>query len=82
MKSARSHGASGPCWYTSSLGGSPDTTPNELSSLQDHLSGCLAMRGRWFHWRRRTDALLSFVAARLITTALALGLVAALVWLL
>ena len=82
MKSARPTGAPGPCWYTASLGGSADTTPNELSSLQAHLSGCLAVRGRWFHWRRRTDALLNFVAARLITTALALGLVAALVWLL
>lgn len=81
MKSARPTGAPGPCWYTASLGGSTDISPHEISSLQNHLSGCLAVRGRWFHLRRQADALLNFVAARQVTTAVALGMVAALVWL-
>jgi len=81
MKSARPPGASGPCWYTASSGGDTNITPHELSSLQHHLNGCLATRGRWFHVWRRAESLLGFVAARLITTALALALVLALAWL-
>lgn len=85
MKSASPDGPvglTGPCWYTASSGGDTEVTPGEVTSLRNHLSGCLSHRGRWFHWRRRTDVLLAFVASRLITTALAMGLVAAVVWLL
>lgn len=74
--------ASGPCWYTASMGGDTGVTPGELTSLRDHLSGCLATRGRLFHLQRHTDAVLGFMAGRLITSVVVVGLVAALVWLL
>lgn len=75
-------GPEGPNWYTASSGASPDPTPHELSALQEHLRRCRAMRGRLFHLRRRTDSVLDFAAARLITTVLALLLLAGLLWLL
>jgi hypothetical protein len=66
-------------WSTSSFGHSPDTSPQELSALGQHLCRCQASRGRLFALRCAADALSSFVAARFVTALVVGALLIALI---
>ena len=55
-----------PFWATAA--GAPDTSPNELSALGDHVSHCNGSRGRMFALRCAADALAGFIAPRFVTT--------------
>ncbi len=59
-------------WTTSSFGAAADTSPMELSALGDHLSHCKAQSGRLFALRCQAASLHNFVAARFVTTVVAL----------
>jgi hypothetical protein len=64
----------GPCWSTSSFGAAPDPSPTELSSLGEHLDVCRRLRGRLFALKCNAQALHGFVAVRVVTTLVAVGL--------
>jgi hypothetical protein len=69
------------CWSTSSFAEAPDSSPMELSSLQDHVLVCQGLRGPWFSARCRLEALHGFVVCRLVTTVVAASaLVGAVAW--
>ena len=55
-----------PFWATAA--GSPDTSPNEISALGDHVGHCNGSRGRMFALRCAADALAGFIAPRFVTT--------------
>lgn len=63
-------------WSTASFADAADTSPMELSALSDHLGLCHGARGRWFTLRCAADALHGFMASRLVTTVLLVGLLA------
>ena len=60
------HAGHAPFWATAA--GSPDTSPNELSALGDHVGHCNGSRGRMFAMRCAADALAGFIAPRFVTT--------------
>ncbi len=62
-----------PFWATAA--GSPDTSPNELSALGDHVGHCNGSRGRMFALRCAADALAGFIAPRFVTTLVVVMLV-------
>ncbi|XVJ70816.1 MAG: hypothetical protein HEQ39_15255 [Rhizobacter sp.] len=69
------------CWSTASFGEAPDSSPMELSSLQDHVHVCHGLRGPWFSARCRLEAFHGFVVGRLVTTVVVASvLVGAVVW--
>jgi len=74
MKSRRRPGAR---WNTSSYGRLPDTTPQELSTLGEHLRVCRGSRGRFFALRAAGDSTRRFFAARFVTTFVLLALLTA-----
>jgi hypothetical protein len=67
----------GPCWTTSSFGDAPDPSPTELSALGEHLDVCRRLSGRLFALRCDAQALHGFVAARFVTTLVAVALLLA-----
>lgn len=66
-----------PRWSTSSFADGADVSANELSALGRHLSLCRGLQGRWFRARCALDLVHAFLATRLVTTALAIVLLAA-----
>lgn len=68
----------GGCWSTACVGDAGDTSPAELSLLGEHLQACRLHHGRWFEFRCAADATGGFVASRLITSLLVLGVLAGL----
>lgn len=70
-----------PRFSTASFGQAPDSTPMELSALQDHVHVCHVQSGPWFSARCRAEAIHGFVMARFVTTvAVALAAAGLLVW--
>ena len=68
-------------WSTASFGEAPDSSPMELSSLQDHVHLCHGLRGPWFTARCRLEALHGFVVGRLVSTVVvATALAGAVLW--
>ncbi len=63
-----------PRWSTACFGAAADASPTELSLLGDHLQACRSLCGRLFALRCAAEAAGAFVAARLVTSALALAL--------
>ena len=61
-------------WSTASFGDAASTSPMELSALSDHLDLCHGARGRLFTVRCAADALHRFMASRLVTTVVLLGM--------
>lgn len=61
-------------WSTSSFGACADTSPAELDALGAHLHACHEQRGRWFDLRCRADLMHGFLAARLVSSLLAVAL--------
>jgi hypothetical protein len=57
-----------PSWSTASFGDAADTSPMELSVLEDHLDLCKGSHGRLFALHCAAEALNGFVAARFVTT--------------
>lgn len=74
MKSRRRPGAR---WNTSSYGRLPDTTPQELSTLGEHLHACRGSRGRFFALRAALGSVRRFIAPRFVTTLVVLALLTA-----
>ena len=66
---------SGGYWATSSLDAAADTSPMELSALGAHVDRCNGSRGRWFGLQCAADALVGFLAPRLVTTLVVVILV-------
>jgi hypothetical protein len=62
-------------WATSSIDGAAETSPMELSVLGAHVDRCNGSRGRWFELQCAADALVAFLAPRLVTTLVVVGLV-------
>ncbi len=60
-------------WSTSSFGGTPDTTPAELSTLQAHMDRCKRAQGRWLWVQSATEILNGLIAGRLVTTVVILS---------
>jgi hypothetical protein len=68
-------------WSTASFGEAPDSSPMELSDLQEHVHVCQGLRGRWFVTRCHVDAVHGFMVARFVTTvAVIFALASVLVW--
>lgn len=67
----------GPCWSTSSFGNVPEPSAMELSALGEHLDVCRRLSGRLFALKCRAQALHGFVAARFVTTLVAVALLLA-----
>ncbi len=68
-------------WSTASFGDAPDSSPMELSSLQDHVHVCQGLRGPWFSARCRLEDFHGFVVGRFVTTVVVASvLLGALVW--
>jgi hypothetical protein len=63
-----------PAWSTASFGDAADTSPMELSALGEHLDICQGSRGRLFAWHCVAETMRGFVAARLVTTLMAVAL--------
>ena len=63
-----------PCWSTASFGDTADASPMELSALGEHLDLCKALSGRLFAVQCRAEVIRTFVAARFVTTLVALAL--------
>lgn len=63
-----------PSWSTASFGDTVDTSPMELSALGEHLDSCQGSRGRLFAWHCVAETMRGFVAARLVTTLMAVAL--------
>ena len=61
-------------WSTASFGGSPDTSPIELSSLGEHLGLCKPPRGHLFALRCAAETLRGFMLARFVTTSVVIVL--------
>ena len=57
-----------PFWSTASFGDPADTSPMDLSALEDHLGACKGSQGRWFELQCIVETMNGFVAARLVTT--------------
>lgn len=57
-----------PRWSTASFGTDADTSPMELSVLNEHLLHCNATHGLVFRLRCAAEALDSFVSVRFMTS--------------
>jgi hypothetical protein len=57
-----------PSWSTASFGTEADTSPMELSALNEHLLHCNAAHGLVFRLRCAAEALNSFISARFMTS--------------
>lgn len=57
-----------PSWSTASFGGAADTSPMELSVLEEHLDLCKESHGRFFALRCAAETMNGFVASRFVTT--------------
>lgn len=69
---------SGAWWSTSSFGELPVSSPQELSTLGEHLHGCRGGGGRLFAVACGAESVHRFIASRVVTTlVIAAGLVAA-----
>lgn len=68
----------GPCWSTAAFGEAADASPLELSLLGEHLQACRSLCGRLFALGCAAEAALAFLAARIVTTLLAVALLAGL----
>lgn len=66
--------SSNPAWSTASFGGSTDTSPMELVALQDHLSACGTLQGRFFAMRCAAERMHGYVVARVVSTVLVAAL--------
>lgn len=66
-------------WRTASFGDAPDTSPADLETLGQHVSGCSAANGRLVALRCAAWRLRGFVASHLVSTLVAGLLLAALV---
>jgi hypothetical protein len=66
-------------WSTASFGEAPDTSPMELSALGKHLHLCRGSNGRLVALRCAAASLHGFVAARFVTTLVAVTLLIGLV---
>ena len=64
-------------WSTASFGGNTETSPVDLSSLGDHLGVCKSPHKHLFALYCMADATRGFMAARFMTTLLALTLLVA-----
>ena len=62
---------SAPRWTTSSFGAEPQPSKLELSALGEHLQICRGSAGRWFALRRGVDKVHGFMAARIVTSLMA-----------
>jgi len=63
-----------PFWSTSSFGDSTGTSPLELEALGEHLDRCRGARGRLFGLHCAAQSMHCFVAPRLVTTVVVVGL--------
>ncbi len=70
-----------PRWSTSSLGHPADISPREYSALSEHLNLCQGLRSTWLAWRGGVDSLQALLAARVVTAAAVISLLALVVWL-
>lgn len=61
-------------WSTASFGGSPDTSPIELSSLGEHLGLCKNPRGHLFALHCAAETMRGFMLARFVTSLLVIAL--------
>lgn len=66
--------APGPCWSTACFGEAADTSPMELSVLGEHLHACRSLCGRLFTLGCAVEAARAFVAARFVTSLVAVAL--------
>ena len=57
-----------PSWSTASFGTEADTSPMELSALNEHLLHCNTSHGLVFRLRCAAEALNSFVSVRFMTS--------------
>lgn len=64
-----------PVWSTSTLDGGADTSPMDLSALGAHVDRCNGLRGRMFALRCAADSCAAFIAPRVVTTLVVLGVV-------
>ena len=62
-------------WSTSSYGGAPDTSPMELSALEDHYGHCRQSHGRFFLARCMAERMNGFMVSRFVTTLAVAGLI-------
>lgn len=70
-----------PRWSTASFGEAPDSSPMELSALQDHVHVCKGLRGPWFAAGCRVEAIHGFAVAHFVTTlAVAFAVAGMLAW--
>ncbi len=68
-----------PCWSTASFGESVEMSQRDVAALGKHLAVCKSMAGRLFEVRCMADAVHHFLAARFVTTLVAVTLVIGLV---
>jgi len=64
-----------PVWATSTIDSAADTSPMDLSTLGAHVDRCNGLRGRMFVLRCAADSLTGFLAPRIVTTLVVLGIV-------
>ena len=64
-----------PVWATSTIDSAADTSPMDLSTLGAHVVRCNGLRGRLFSLRCAADSLAGFIAPRIVTTLVVLGIV-------
>ena len=64
-----------PVWATSTIDRCADASAAELSTLGEHVDRCNGLRGRMFPLRCAADALAGFLAPRVVTTLVVLGIV-------
>lgn len=69
----------GPTWSTSCLHDGPAAPPTEPGALDEHLRACLGGRRRLFVLRCGADTVHAFVAGRLVSSAVVLALLAAVI---
>jgi hypothetical protein len=64
-----------PVWATSTIDSADGTSPSDLSTLGAHVHRCNGLRGRMFALRCAADSLAGFLAPRIVTTLVVLGIV-------
>jgi len=64
-----------PVWATSTIDEAAGTSPSDLSTLGAHVDRCNGLRGRMFALRCAVDSLTGFLAPRVVTTLVVLGIV-------
>lgn len=65
-----------PIWATSTIAFANDTVAMDRTDLGAHLGRCNGLRGRMFSLRSAADSLGSFLAPRIVTALVALGILA------